>query len=223
MNIKELKLVTEYMWGSNPVVKPTIIDGIYDTQTDRHGGYLVNIEKIPQLTNYGEKTNISNIKAFEEDYEALKVLWVFPKLINEPEKAHKWLTPEQVIKYESGVDFLEDFLACDLYIDGLEKLIVNYENDDVLVIGCKIMANAKTNKIIEKCKELEGLDNYSDEAFDLVLPIDRYREAFLRYIPNYSSPLELDYSFSLNELKEIKQIVENYKKERGNQEIEELL
>lgn len=109
MNTTDLISATQYMWGSDPIIEDTIIDGIYNTTTARHGGYLVDITKIPELSKYGDKTNIPNIRAFEEDYEALKVLWLFPELLNNPEESYKWLTAETVNRFDRDNSFLEDF------------------------------------------------------------------------------------------------------------------
>ena len=109
MNFNELKSATEFMWGSDSIIEDTIIDGIYDTSTASHGGYLVDITKVPELAKYGAKTNIPNIRAFEEDYEALKVLWLFPELLKNPEEAYKWLNTETVTQYDKDNKFLEEF------------------------------------------------------------------------------------------------------------------
>lgn len=109
MNLNQLISATENMWGNGAEVFATKVKGIYDTTTARHGGYLVDINIHPELKNYGSKTNDPSIRAFEEDYEALKVLWVYPELIKNPEKAKEWLTSENVIRYDSNDNFLKDF------------------------------------------------------------------------------------------------------------------
>jgi hypothetical protein len=105
----DLISVSEDMWGNEAQIFNTKVEGIYDATTARHGGYLVDIKMHPKLKKYGAKTNNSNIRAFEEDYEAMKVLWIYPELLQHPEKASEWLTAENVIKYDKDNSFLKDF------------------------------------------------------------------------------------------------------------------
>lgn len=106
----ELIQITGDMWGKYGIeVKNTKVKGIYDTQTGRHGGYLVDIEIHPELKEYGDKTSNPSIRAFEEDYEAKKILWIYPQLINNPEEAKKYLTAENVIRFDKDDSFLKDF------------------------------------------------------------------------------------------------------------------
>lgn len=111
MNLSKLISATIDMWGHEAEVFNTKVKGIYDTRTARHGGYLVDITIHPELKEYGAKTNDSSIRAFEEDYEALKVLWIYPELINNPEKADEWLNAETVIRFDKDDSFLKDFPA----------------------------------------------------------------------------------------------------------------
>ena len=217
MNKENLNLATVNMWGNNPQVSKTGVQGIYDTTTVRHGGYLVDITIHPKLGRYGEKTNIPNIRAFEEDYEALKVLWVYPELIKNPENARDWLTADNVIRYEANREFFNDFPECSLYKNGLENFKYN-QGEEVLSIACKIIQNSKTKKIIEMCKQLEGEENYSNSAFDILTLRDNYKDSTLRYIPNYKEPLNLNYKFSCDEFKQIRNICDSLKRE---QEMEE--
>lgn len=101
--------ITKDMWGNEPQVFNTKVKGIYDTSTSRHGGYLVDINIHPELKKYGCETNEPSIRAFEEDYEALKVLWLYPELINNTERVSEWLNSETVIKYDSDDRFIKDF------------------------------------------------------------------------------------------------------------------
>ncbi len=39
----------------------------------------------------------------------MKILWVYPKLLHNPEKAKEWMTKENVIRYEANDNFLKDF------------------------------------------------------------------------------------------------------------------
>lgn len=109
MILSDLISATEYMWGGDAQVFNTKIDGIYDTSTARHGGYLVDTTLHPELRKYGDKTNIPSLRAFEEDYEALKVLWLYPELINNIKESENWLTPENVIRFDNNDNFLKDF------------------------------------------------------------------------------------------------------------------
>ena len=109
MVLSELISITQDMWGGDAEVLPTKVDGIYDTTTARHGGYLVDTRLHPKLRKYGEKTFNSHIRAFEEDYEALKVLWLYPQLLKEPEKANEWLNEKTVTRFDEDDKFLKEF------------------------------------------------------------------------------------------------------------------
>lgn len=219
MNISDLISATADMWGYDPKVSNTVVKGIYDTTTARHGGYLVDVTIHPKFEKYGEKTIIPNIRAFEEDYEALKVIWIYPELLKNPENAKEWLTAENVTRYEQNKEFLNDFPECNLYINGLTDLQYG-QGEEVLNIYCKIVLNSKTKEIINKCKALEGEEEYSDSAFDILTVRDNYKDSTLRYIPNYQSPINLDYKFSTDELKRIEEICNELKKEQTQEEEE---
>lgn len=227
MILSKLLSVAEYMWGTDSQIVNTKVEGIYDTTTARHGGYLVDVTIHPKLEKYGAKTNEPHIRAFEEDYEALKILWVYPELVNNPENASKWLTADNVTRFEKDDKFLKDFPKCRLIennacqIKGLKNFQYN-QGEEVISIGCEIIKNSKTEKIIEMCKNLEGEKNYANFAFDILTVRDNYKNSTLRYIPNYKEPVDLDYNFSLNELNEIKEIVEMVKKEQSIEEEETL-
>ncbi len=122
MILRDIISATEYMWGGDVQVFDTNIEGIVDTSTARHGGYMVDKTLHPDLAKYGTKTNISNLVAFEEDNEALKVLWVYPELLNNPEKAKEYLTAENVIRYEKDDSFLKNFPEED-FLKKLNNLI----------------------------------------------------------------------------------------------------
>lgn len=108
-SINKLKSITRDMWGENPEVIFTKVRGIYDTNTNRHGGFLVDINLHPELKDYGSKTEHKDIRAFEEDYEALKVLWLFPELIRSKENIDEWLNKDTVVRYEDNKKFIEEF------------------------------------------------------------------------------------------------------------------
>ncbi len=109
----------------------------------------------------------------------------------------------------------------DYYTNGLKNLKYN-QGEEVLSIDCEIIPNSKTERIIEKCKKLEKEEDYSNSAFDILTVRDNYKDSTLRYIPNYKEPIDLDYKFSVDELKKIEKICNVLKKEL-NQEEEELL
>ena len=109
MILREVTSVAEMMWGEDARTFPTKVKGICEAITSRHGGYLVDINIHPDLKNYGDPTRVPNIRAFEEDYEALKVLWLYPQLINNPERADEWLNEKTVVRYEPNSNFLKEF------------------------------------------------------------------------------------------------------------------
>lgn len=102
----------EDLWRDGAVIRPTKVDGIYDCSTDGHGGYLVDTTKFPELAKYGEKTYIDNIVGFEEDYEALKVIWLHPEVLADVQLDSdfiKNLTIDQVTKYDNTDEFKNEF------------------------------------------------------------------------------------------------------------------
>ncbi len=109
MNDIELKKIAQKEWGEIERISFTPYKGIYDIDTINHGGYLVDTNLHQELKEYGSKTENENIRAFEEDYEALKVLWLFPKLINSKENIEDWLNKETVIKYDTDKKFIKEF------------------------------------------------------------------------------------------------------------------
>ena len=121
MRLSELVAITQDMWGREPEVFNTKVEGIYDTRTAGHGGYLVDTRLHPELKEYGANTINSNIRAFEEDYESLKVLWLYPQLINNPEKAEEWLNENTVVRYEPDSNFLKEFPTRKIIINDSEE------------------------------------------------------------------------------------------------------
>ena len=96
------------MWREGATVKNTAVDGIFDCTTNGHGGYLVDVVKHPELKEFGCSTSNSMINAFEEDYEALKVIWLYPKLV----KNKEWydnININNIICYETNNNFKEQF------------------------------------------------------------------------------------------------------------------
>lgn len=96
------------LWRDGCTVKDTIIDGIYDCSTAGHGGFLIDTNIFPELAKYGDKTSIPNIVGFEEDYEALKILWIFPQLIHDDAFRNK-INLDMVTHYDSNNSFAEEF------------------------------------------------------------------------------------------------------------------
>lgn len=127
MNLSQLISATEYMWGYNAEIFNTKVKGIYDTRTDRHGGYLVDINIHPEFKKYGAETNNSSIRAFEEDYEAMKVIWLYPSLVNN-KKWYDNLKIDEVVRYESDTKFKREFP----YKGGLEVNRNNKEMEESL-------------------------------------------------------------------------------------------
>ncbi len=124
MNLSKLISATIDMWGHEAEIFNTKVKGIYDTRTARHGGYLVDITIHPELKEYGARTNDSSIRAFEEDYEALKVLWIYPELINNQKNADEWLNAETVIRFDKDDSFLKDFPERNIIEDQEEEEIL---------------------------------------------------------------------------------------------------
>ena len=92
------------MWREVAEVSKTNVDGIFKCITNGHGGYLVDIKKHPELKKYGCSTYNKQINAFEEDYDALKVEWLYPSLINNQEWYDN-LKIDEVVRYESNNKF----------------------------------------------------------------------------------------------------------------------
>ncbi len=107
------------------------------------------------------------------------------------------------------------------YTNGLKNLKYN-QGEEVLSISCEIIPNGKTEKIIEKCKNIETEEDYSNSAFDILTVMNNYKDSTLRYIPNYKEPINLDYKFSFDELKKIEEICNELKKELNKEEEESL-
>jgi len=105
----ELISIAENLWGSQPMVKKTKVDGIYDVEASRHGGFLVDTNLHSKLKQYGDTIYNSNISAFEEDLEALKVLWLYPELINDEENVDRWLNTRMIQETYKGTEFLKEF------------------------------------------------------------------------------------------------------------------
>lgn len=105
----------EDLWRDGAVVKGTNVDGIYDCYTAGHGGYLVDTDVHPELAKYGEETYIPNIVGFEEDYEALKIIWAYPEVLSGKVQLNSdWynkLTLDDVLRYDSSLndDFRKEF------------------------------------------------------------------------------------------------------------------
>ena len=112
--IQDVIRAGEELWGDDARVYETRVDGIYNCDTARHGGYLVDTNVFPELAKYGEKTSIDNIVGFEEDYEALKVIWAVPEVLEKVQLNNNWykdLTLDKVLHYEDSLndDFRKEF------------------------------------------------------------------------------------------------------------------
>ena len=107
-NISDLVYIGTDMWRDGAIVKATDVDGIYKCTTNGHGGYLVDVVKHPELKDYGFPTLNKQINAFEEDYEALKVDWLYPSII-ENKKWYESITIEDIVYYETDDKFKNQF------------------------------------------------------------------------------------------------------------------
>lgn len=112
--IQDVIRAGEELWGDDARVYETRVDGIYNCDTARHGGYLVDTNVFPELAKYGDKTSIDNIVGFEEDYEALKVIWAVPEVLEQIQLNNDWykdLTLDKVLHYEDSLndDFRKEF------------------------------------------------------------------------------------------------------------------
>lgn len=96
------------MWREGAKVNKTKIEGIFECITKGHGGYLVDINVHPELEKYGTETNNSSLRAFEEDYEAMKVIWLYPSLVNNKEWYDN-LKIDEVVHYETDSKFKREF------------------------------------------------------------------------------------------------------------------
>lgn len=109
---QDLVSAGESLWRDGATIYDTDVDGIYDCHTAGHGGYLVDTAKFPELAKYGDETCIDGIVGFEEDYEALKVIWAVPEVLSEKQLNNNFiknLTIDQVTKYDNTDDFKNEF------------------------------------------------------------------------------------------------------------------
>lgn len=154
------------LWGEGAVVNDTIVDGIYDCYTNGHGGYLIDTDIFPQLKKYGEETSIDNIVGFEEDYEALKILWIFPMLINNEDFKNK-LNLDMVLRYESSLndEFRKDFPTMGGSIEVIEenKKVKEEEKDNIKLENRKLNENIEI-EISEDGKEVEVKTDDGEEV-----------------------------------------------------------
>ena len=113
ISYQDLVAAGESLWRDDATIYKTNVDGIWDCHTAGHGGYLVDATKFPELAKYGDKTSVDNIVGFEEDYEALKVIWVVPEVLPEKILSNnnfiKNLTIDQVTKYDNNDNFKNEF------------------------------------------------------------------------------------------------------------------
>lgn len=114
VSYQDLVIAGESLWRDDARIYETRVEGIYDCQTAGHGGYLVDTDVFPELAKYGDKTPIDNIVGFEEDYEALKVIWAVPEVLEKIQLDKDWyknLTLDDVLRYEDKLndDFRKEF------------------------------------------------------------------------------------------------------------------
>ena len=234
MILSSLIPVTEDMWGSDAQVFETEVDGIYDATTSSHGGYLVDINLHPELKKYSVKTINPSLHAFEEDYEALKVLWLYPQLLKCPQKVDEWLTCENVTKYEKNQQFIKDFpkrkvlneVSIDTVINERNKEIENHTKDEIY----------STEMLIDYINKLNSFDNIDDIKVKIshmsIITNDEYYEFDLKKeVTSFLDVLQknnLQNKYSINDLKsdlitKIRNLAELYvidiREENDNQEI----
>ena len=114
VSYQDLVIAGESLWRDDARIYDTRVEGIYDCQTAGHGGYLVDTNVFPELAKYGDKTPIDNIVGFEEDYEALKVIWAVPEVLEKIQLDKDWyknLTLDDVLRYEDKLndEFRKEF------------------------------------------------------------------------------------------------------------------
>ena len=114
VSYQDLVIAGESLWRDDARIYDTRVEGIYDCQTAGHGGYLVDTDVFPELAKYGDKTPIDNIVGFEEDYEALKVIWAVPEVLEKIQLDKDWyknLTLDDVLRYEDKLndEFRKEF------------------------------------------------------------------------------------------------------------------
>lgn len=114
VSYQDLVIAGESLWRGDARIYDTRVEGIYDCQTAGHGGYLVDTDVFPELAKYGDKTPIDNIVGFEEDYEALKVIWAVPEVLEQIQLDKDWyknLTLDDVLRYDDKLndDFRKEF------------------------------------------------------------------------------------------------------------------
>lgn len=114
VSYQDLVIAGESLWRDDARIYETRVEGIYDCQTAGHGGYLVDTDVFPELAKYGDKTPIDNIVGFEEDYEALKVIWAVPEVLEKIQLDKDWyknLTLDDVLRYDDKLndDFRKEF------------------------------------------------------------------------------------------------------------------
>lgn len=114
VSYQDLVIAGESLWRDDARIYETRVEGIYDCQTSGHGGYLVDTDVFPELAKYGDKTPIDNIVGFEEDYEALKVIWAVPEVLEKIQLDKDWyknLTLDDVLRYEDKLndEFRKEF------------------------------------------------------------------------------------------------------------------
>lgn len=201
MELYKLENVTRNKWGEDPQVFNTLYEGIYDANASRHGGYLVDITINPELKGFGAKTIENNIRAFEEDYEALKVLWLFPKLIKSKENVYKWLNKDTVIKYDDNKKFIEKF----------PERIIEKEYIDTPA-GKELQK--RLDKLVEKVWEgLEDIPFYEKESIQYI------DEDYFEFKKGTEKE-EIWHWFDENHSKGIHFLLYEYKKNETEEELE---
>lgn len=205
--IQDVKIAGEELWGDDARVYETRVDGIYNCDTARHGGYLVDTNVFPELAKYGDKTSIDNIVGFEEDYEALKVIWVVPEVLEQIQLNNNWykdLTLDKVLHYEDSLndDFRKEFpnkkeiaevpeMKTEAKDEDMENMFINLFNEweNKLTTGIPELNIVEHNpKALLNCIKAEDLQykfttkGGADVSVDVELKLEKTTKQFIEVL-----------------------------------------
>lgn len=205
--IQDVIRAGEELWGDDARVYETRVDGIYNCDTARHGGYLVDTNVFPELAKYGDKTSIDNIVGFEEDYEALKVIWVVPEVLEQIQLNNDWykdLTLDKVLHYEDSLndDFRKEFpnkkeiaevpeMKTEAKDEDMENMFINLFNEweSKLTTGIPELNVIEHNpKALLNCIKAEDLQykfttkGGADVSVDVELKLEKTTKQFIEVL-----------------------------------------
>ena len=205
--IQDVIRAGEELWGDDARVYETRVAGIYNCDTARHGGYLVDTNVFPELAKYGDKTSIDNIVGFEEDYEALKVIWVVPEVLEQIQLNNNWykdLTLDKVLHYEDSLndDFRKEFpnkkeiaevpeMKTEAKDEDMENMFINLFNEweSKLTTGIPELNIIEHNpKALLNCIKAEDLQykfttkGGADVSVDVELKLEKTTKQFIEVL-----------------------------------------